>query len=186
MHAQDVAAVPVIDANLRLVGMLSVDDLVRWEASRGSSRGWIRTLESTVLVAHVMTHEVIPVSPDDSITAAARVMRYVARSALPVTDSNGWLVGIVSARDVASASARTDVSLELEVREGLTTRVNTTQYEPVNIHVEGGTVTLTGVVTSRRRQHALRTRVAAIPGVTGVRTELMVAQPERTAREHYG
>ena len=175
MQAHDVAAVPVIDAKLRLVGMLSVDDLVRWEASRGSHRGWVRTLERTVLVAHVMTHEVIAVSPSDSITAAARVMRYVARSALPVTDSEGWLVGIVSARDVASASARTDASLELEIRDRMAMCMNAMPRETVNVDVEGGIVTLTAIVTSRRHLNALRRSIAAVPGVAGIRTEMMTS-----------
>ena len=80
MHSRDVAAIPVTDSNHRLVGMLSVDDLVRWEANTSKSRGWVNDLESTVLVAHVMTHEVITLSSDESITQAARVMRYVGRS----------------------------------------------------------------------------------------------------------
>ena len=173
MASHDVAGVPVVDASRRLVGVLSVDDLVRWEASRGDSRGWIRVLERPVLVSHVMCHEVIAVWAGETIAEAARVMRYVARSVLPVFAVDRSLVGIVSDRDIAAASVRSDTSIQHEIQERINAGGNTAPAPgTVNVHVQDGTVTLTGSVHSWRVSSALLSQVAAVVGVSGIRSML--------------
>ncbi|MCL1601483.1 MAG: CBS domain-containing protein [Actinomycetia bacterium] len=186
MGQHDVAALAVTDSNHRLVGMLSVDDLVRWEANRSDSRRWIRNLERTVLVVHVMSHEIVAISSGESISQAARVMQYIGRSVLPVMDSDGLLAGIVSAGDVASVSARSDASLEVEVRDRLRDSPNAAPQGTLNVYVERGTVTLTGMVTSRKRLHALRRKVATVSGVAGLRTERLTAERALAFQEKDG
>ncbi|MEN8039950.1 MAG: CBS domain-containing protein [Actinomycetota bacterium] len=171
MCEHDLAAVPVLDAESKLVGVLSVNDLVRWEARRSRSRRWAKTLQRPVLVAQVMTHETIGVSVGESIADAARVMRYINRSVLPVLDPNGMLVGIVSAADVASASVRTDESIRLDVQKRLTQLRNPAIAALPSVHVESGSVILTGVSGSRRDMEAVRRSVATVTGVVGIHIE---------------
>ncbi|MEN8237937.1 MAG: CBS domain-containing protein [Actinomycetota bacterium] len=173
MRHHDVTAIPVIDADSRLVGSLSVDDLVRWQARRNVSQRWTRILEKPVLVAHVMTHEVITVSPGESVADAARVMQYVRRSALPVVNAEGFLVGMVSKKDVASALTRTDDSMQLEIHEQLAQRIGTTPIDAVEVRVESGSVTVSGTVSTEREAQVVRRTVANVTGVVGIHTELV-------------
>ncbi len=52
------------------------------------------------LVREVMTEDVVVARPDDSLLAAARMMRDRKVSGLPVLDADGALVGVLSERDI--------------------------------------------------------------------------------------
>lgn len=177
MYQSRVLGIPVFDVDHRLVGVLSVDDLVEWEARRNNSRGWLRTMDGPTLVAHAMTHDVMAVSPSESIAEVARVMRLVSRSVLPVVDSDGSLVGIVSSTGIASASARSDGSIQRDVRQRLTRVDATIPSGTINVYVEAGVVTLTGAIESRAETRTLRRSVATVAGVIGIRTQM--AEPVR-------
>lgn len=55
-------------------------------------------------VAEVMTGELVTISPDDDITHALRLMRDIGFRHLPVVESGGDIVGIVSTRDIIAAT----------------------------------------------------------------------------------
>lgn len=59
---------------------------------------------ATTAVADVMTGELVTIGPDDDITHALRLMRDVGFRHLPVVDSDGGIVGIVSTRDIIAAT----------------------------------------------------------------------------------
>jgi len=168
IHDLDAPGAPVFDLGFRLVGVLSLDDLVKWEARRSSARSWLRTMEERSLVAHVMTHDIVGVSAHESISDAARIMRYVARSLLPVLNEDGSLAGTISHRDIAGAVARSDMSIRDEVRHVTMNGATATGSAPLDVRVEAGTVTLTGVVESRRTLTQLQQDVASITGVTSI------------------
>lgn len=58
----------------------------------------VRTLEDT-RVEDAMTKNPVMINPDKTALEAARLMREIGVSALPVVDSNGRLVGIITERD---------------------------------------------------------------------------------------
>ena len=184
MTSADVAGLPVIDSHHRVVGMLSVDDLVRWEANRDESRRWVKTMLRQVLVAHVMTHEVISVAPAESIAATARVMRFVARSVLPVLHADGSLAGIVSAADIATAAARDDTEVQLDVQARLHSLGTIDRPGAIYAHVRDGTVTLSGVVASHRDLRSIRRAVASVVGVAGIQSEVIEDIPARFDQRH--
>lgn len=171
IHESGVAGAPVFDPELRLVGVLSLDDLVRWEAGRNDSRKWLRTIEEPPLVAHAMTHDVIGVSAHESISDAARVMRYASRRVLPVLDALGSFVGMISASDIAGAVARTDTSIRDEVSQLSVNGHAKAEPGTFDVHVDAGTVTLTGAVETRGHLMRLRQDIASITGVSYVDTE---------------
>ncbi len=179
MIRADVAGLPVIDSHHRVVGMLSVDDLVRWEANRDESRRWVKTMLRPVLVAHVMTHEVVSVTPAETIAATARVMRFVARSVLPVLHADGTLAGIVSAADIATASARDDTSLQLEIQARLHSLGTSARPGTIKALVRDGTVTLSGAVDSHKDLRTVRRAVASVVGVGGIQPEVVKDIPAR-------
>jgi CBS domain-containing protein len=112
-----ISAVPVIDDQQRVIGMVSEGDLLG-RPSAGSLRArWLRlfndsaaTLEEIVTARHlkardVMTGPAVTVGEDTPITVLAGLMRRRRVKRLPVVH-NGRLVGIVSRADVLDALAR--------------------------------------------------------------------------------
>ena len=114
---KDYTALPVVDADRRVVGMVSDSDLLtRGGASvglslkRAAAPGFARQLQRELenparRVGEVMTREVVTVSPEASLGAAARLMveRHLKR--LPVVDSERHLVGILGRLDVLNTIA---------------------------------------------------------------------------------
>ena len=66
-----------------------------------------------MLVEEWMTSDVITVTPDVSIMKAARIMKDSNIRRLPVVDSEGSLVGIVSDRDIRDASPSKATTLDM-------------------------------------------------------------------------
>ncbi|HZU78125.1 MAG TPA: DUF190 domain-containing protein [Dehalococcoidia bacterium] len=105
-------AVPVIDAERRVVGIVTNGDLVR----RGGlpvRLELLQTFETPALhdqlarlvaphrlVGEIMTHPVVTVSPDLDVRHAAELMIKRRLKRLPVVDAEGRLVGIVSRVDL--------------------------------------------------------------------------------------
>ena len=56
-------------------------------------------------VKDVMSKNTVTISPDDSISDAARLMRKHDFNRLPVVDSEGKLVGIITRQDIISVFA---------------------------------------------------------------------------------
>jgi predicted transcriptional regulator len=177
IHQSGLVGVPVLDLRFQLVGVLSLEDLVRWEARRSESRRWLRAIEQPALVAHAMTHEIVSVSMRESVSDAARVMRFVERSTLPVLDDDGSLAGMISAREIAAAVGRSDTTIRADVVDLLSQRSSTSAPGSINVHVEDGRVTLTGAIGSPRGLTRLQRSIAAIAGVIGIETEMVAAVP---------
>ena len=181
IHEDRLAGVPVFDSKFRLVGVLSLDDVVRWEAGRNDSRRWLRTIEQPALVAHAMTHDVTGVFASESVSDAARVMRFVSRSVLPVLNEGGSLAGMISAREIVSAVGRSDSAIRCEVIDHLDGPGGTAEHGSINVRVENGTVILPGATASSRSLARLQHSVASVTGVIGIKTDhavAVVSQPE--------
>lgn len=86
----------------RLVGILSSTDLARYALD-----AWVDDpatsdahLDARFAVANVMTHEPIAVDPNASARHAAMLLASGDFHALPVTEPDGTLVGIVTSTDL--------------------------------------------------------------------------------------
>mgnify|MGYP001555643183 CR=1 FL=1 len=103
-----IAALPVVDSQRHLVGIVSEADLFRARAaSVGASLGHSATYDESapVYVKEIMWHDVIWVRPDDSLDLCTQLMiRHNGRS-LPVL-RGGVPIGIVTRRDVLGALCR--------------------------------------------------------------------------------
>jgi CBS domain-containing protein len=101
MWENDCGVVPVVDAQLRPIGMITDRDVCMAGYTTGRSLADIR-------VGDVMSRDVKTCSPEDAIGVAELSMqqRHVRR--LPVVDSRGRLVGILSLNDLARGAARHD------------------------------------------------------------------------------
>lgn len=112
---------PVVDADGRIVGMLSTTDLIvresRWHIPTvisilgatielpSEKRRFDEEVEKSLggHVSDVMHERVISCSPDDTIETAATLMHDHEVSRLPVVDDDGHLVGIVARGDILRA-----------------------------------------------------------------------------------
>jgi CBS domain-containing protein len=97
---------PVLDADGRIVGIVSNRDLL--EASltnvldfeREQRQGFLRSVD----VAEVMTREVETIAPDASLAAAASRLVGHRIGCLPVVRDDGVMVGLVTETDLLAAA----------------------------------------------------------------------------------
>lgn len=74
-------------------------------------------------VRDIMTEPVLTCTPQTSLAVAARLMREADYGTLPVVDSRGRLVGIITDRDMCLALANTNRNaINIAVREAMPCR----------------------------------------------------------------
>jgi len=179
MLSNDVGAVPVLDALGHPVGMVSRTDLLAKRAHLGhgplgavweklSTRGRRTTAASHgATAARLMSHRAVTVAPDDTVFHAAYLMRRHDVSHLPVVDTRGVVVGIVSRGDLLGEFLRDDALVREDVLSQVV-RHRIEQPGEVEVTVERGMVTLAGEVPSASDAAYVAERTRRIPGVVDV------------------
>lgn len=186
------AAMPVVDAEGRLVGILAENDLLR-VLGRGPGR-LLALLRSEELraaftlrcegatVGAVMTRDVTTATVDTEVSEAAIVMagRFIA--CLPVVDADRRLLGIVTCHDLVRAQAgMDDRRLRGAGRDRELERLVQRELPPAGADewllatVRGGTAVLEGRISCEDRHLDLLRRVAAIRGIVRVADKLETA-----------
>jgi CBS domain-containing protein len=114
---KDFTAVPVVDDQGKVVGMVSDNDLltrggmnVTISLKKATDLDYVRELHESLenpdrKVSEVMTREVVTTAPDTILGRAARVMVDKHLKRLPVVDGDGKLVGILGRLDVLNTIA---------------------------------------------------------------------------------
>jgi CBS domain-containing protein len=182
MDDNRVSAVPVVDEDGALVGIVTEEDLLLKE---GRFQDDVRLLESPrrrrerhkaegVFAADLMTSPVVTVRPQTTVAEAARCMheRHVKR--LPVVDGTGHLAGIVSRADLLRVFVRPDPLLEREVREAVIARHFADQADAVTATVRDGIVHLTGTIDRGSQMDVLVGLLEGIDGLVGMDNDLTV------------
>jgi CBS domain-containing protein len=105
---------PVVQADGRLVGIITVGDVRGAEPSQATTLSvWeLNYLLSELQVEKIMSHDPFTVSPSASIAEAARLMLFNKVSGLPVVDGMGNLVGIITESDIFRMVVRHEWSEE--------------------------------------------------------------------------
>lgn len=189
MIRRDISAVPVVDADGGLLGLVSETDLLarpNFGAERPTVRDKVHALlsgggsapaASELTARDVMSAPVMTVSPTASAAAAARQMVDQRIGRLAVVDG-GRIVGIVSRRDVLRSLDRPDEEIAADV---LATLGDLTVFEHghrVDVSVEDGCVTLTGTVDYPSNLAVLRDTVMGVRGVVDVADHVTAELPE--------
>jgi CBS domain-containing membrane protein len=98
--------VPVVDAQGKLVGLLSQRDVLRATLSDLASTPVDRRSQlGHVALAEVMRREVLTIGPDESVQQAARLMRKHKYGCLPVVEGSR-LAGIITEHDLLAVVER--------------------------------------------------------------------------------
>src|ERR1041385_8545754 len=179
LRANRVSALPVVDAERRVVGVVSEADLLLKEEGPAPGPGGPRPHPHGAAAraearnaAALMSAPALTVGPDATLTEAARLMhrRHVKR--LPVVDAAGRLVGIVSRSDLLQAFLRSDESIAREVREDVLRHTLAIEPEAVTATVADGVVRLEGQVEAKSLAAIAARLVKAVEGVVAVENRL--------------
>jgi len=197
MSENDVSALPVVDEQGRLVGLLSEADLLhRTEIGTQIVRPWwleavtpASTLAAEFLHAHgtaaceLMSKKIISAAPSAPLSEIATLMERHRVKRIPIVE-DGRLIGVVSRANLiqALASAPTHVGETVEpdraIRAQLLSRLSQqswTDFGDRNVTVSDGVVHLWGLVGSPAEREALVALAAEAPGVKRVADEMFPA-----------
>jgi CBS domain-containing protein len=193
-----VSAVPVVDEERRVVGVVSEADLLhkiefvgeeherRVFTSRRRRRAEVKA--HGLLARELMSAPAITVVAGTSLTVAAKLMDDERVKRLPVVDELGRLVGIVTRSDLLRVYLRPDAEIEHDVVDEVLGHVLLVERETVTVKVHDGVVTLVGR-TDRHSTARLAVKLTqAVPGVVEVIDRLGFELDDRKLAEasHYG
>jgi CBS domain-containing protein len=184
-----ISAVPVVDDNGKMVGIVSEGDLMhRSEIGTERRHSWWLSLftdpQSLATeyveararkVADLMTPDVVTCSPETSLDEIATLLETKSIKRVPVI-SNGQLVGIVSRANLVQALASIRPRLEIPLSDATirTHLMSHLKSQPwahltlVTISVFDGVVSLWGMVPSEIEKRALRVAAEQTVGVRAV------------------
>jgi CBS domain-containing protein len=186
-----VSALPVIDAEGRVIGVVSEADLMLKEERLVPERphlfeGRERRLEHEKMegrtAADLMTSPAVTVHPEASVPEAARLMHLRKVKRLPVVDAEGRLIGIISRRDVIGVFLRPDPEIRDEVAHRVIRDVMWIDPSAIRVKVRDGLVTLEGQVERRSLVPIISDLVEAVDGVVGVDVRLSFLFDDTTLR----
>jgi len=182
-----VSAFPVVDDDHKVIGVVSEADLLTKEAlddEPGVLAGILHRKDQAkargVTAGDLMTATVVAVRPDDTVEHAAKLMYDRRVKRLPVTDTDGHLVGIISRADVLSIFDRTDAAISKEITDEVILGEFMADPSAIQVTVKDGIVTLAGRPETNEAGHDIVRLVRHVQGVVAVRDRLSYPPPERT------
>ncbi|GLX53100.1 hypothetical protein Shyhy01_60500 [Streptomyces hygroscopicus subsp. hygroscopicus] len=176
MEQWNVSALPVLEGDGRVVGVVSEADLLPKEEFRDSDpdrmtqRRRLGDLAKAgaVTAEEVMSTPAISVHADATLAEAARIMALKRVKRLPVVTAEGVLEGVVSRGDLLKVFLREDRELADEIRREVLDVLFPAPVEPLHVVVVDGVVTLTGKVADGTRIPLAVRMVRGVEGVVGV------------------
>jgi CBS domain-containing protein len=191
---RDISALPVVDAQGDLVGIISEADLLhRVEIGTEKHRPWLQeslTAATTLAeefakshgkkVSEVMTKGVVSATEDTPLAEIATLFERQRIKRVPIV-RDGKLVGVVSRSNLIQALASTATSGEgredsdRRIRDEVLDRLEQqhwTDFGERNVTVNGGVVHLWGLISSDSERQALTALAEGVPGVSAVRDEM--------------
>lgn len=189
-----VSAVPVVDDDSRVVGVVSETDLLRkeehlapWHSRRLANRGSHveRKKAAATVAAELMTEPPVHIGLGASLPAAARAMTDHDITRLIVLNADGRLAGIVTRSDLL----RVFLTPDQQLRDRVTRRLihDALWDDPFAVHAEvhDGVVTLTGELERRSLVSIAIQFARTVDGVVSVRSELTYLADDTDLELHY-
>ncbi|SFF98947.1 CBS domain-containing protein [Streptomyces mirabilis] len=180
MEQWKVSALPVLEGEGRVIGVVSEADLLPKEEFRDSDPDrstQLRRLSDlakagAVTAEDLMTAPAVTVQANATLAQAARTMAHAKVKRLPVVDDMGLLEGVVSRGDLLKVFLRDDEDIAEEVRREVVSYLFRAPLAPVRVEVHDGVVTLTGRVRDTSLVPVAARLVRAVEGVVDVEFEL--------------
>ncbi|MGW3498526.1 CBS domain-containing protein [Streptomyces sp. NPDC001020] len=193
MRQCKVSAMPVLEEDNRVVGVVSEADLLRKEefhdaetdllrsGVRSTNRisaerlEWLGNLAKAgaVTAEELMTAPAVTVHADVTLAHAARTMARARVKRLPVVGDDGALLGIVSRSDLLKVFMREDEDIAEEIRHEIVAHVIPAPLEPIRVEVRDGVVKLTGRIRDTSLVPVVAGLVRSVEGVVDVDCALM-------------
>ncbi len=179
-----ISGMPVVDSDLQVLGVVSEADILAKEGSEPRGGGgfiqwlvdpgdpWITARFDAVTVGEAMSTPAQTITPDRPIAEAATIMLDEGVNRLPVVDTDGKLVGLVSRGDLVRAFARPDDEIRREIEEDVVRKTLWLDPATLDVTVTNGIVTLAGDVASAADAELLPTLTRKVPGVVQVSSSL--------------
>ena len=186
-----ISAMPVLGEADRVLGIVSEADLLPKESASQQpapahppftpAQARTRHKADAATTVELMTVPAITVTPQDDVSEAARLLEKHHIKRMPVVDSTGRLVGIISRRDILRLFLRSDEELLEDVR---TLLVDDFWIVPEgwDIKVADGTVRLAGQMKTRSTVRMAENGARRIDGVVAVESELTWEFDDTAAR----
>ncbi len=180
MRDRRVSALPVVEGEDRVVGVVSEADLLPTEELRDGPpreyarlRGSAGTAKAGASTAgDLMSAPAVTVRAGATLAEAARVMAREKVKRLPVVDAAGRLEGIVSRADLLDVFLRGDDDIAEEVRREIVSHLLPPPDSVVQVEVHDGVATLTGRVRDTALVPVAARLVRAVEGAVDVRFDL--------------
>ncbi|MFD8176551.1 CBS domain-containing protein [Streptomyces sp. NA03103] len=177
MDQWKVSALPVLEGEGRVVGLVSEADLLPKEEFRDSDPDRFTQMRRLtdlakaggLTAADVMTAPAVTVHPDATLAQAARIMAQRKVKRLPVVNAEGLLEGIVSRADLLKVFLRTDDDIAEEVGQDVVSPLFRSLTDNVRVEVSDGVVTLRGRVEDTSLVPVAARLARAVEGVVDVR-----------------
>jgi len=173
-----VSALPVVDDAGRVIGVVSEADLLAKEALSDPGvaaellhRKDVRKAEG-LTAGDLMTRPPVTAAPEDPVEQAARMMHFMRVKRLPVVNSGGQLVGIVSRSDVLAVFDRPDEDIRKDIVDTMLLHEFLIDPRLFKVTVESGVVTMEGCPETAALGRALVRKARHVPGVVAVRDRL--------------
>ncbi|MGA5448213.1 CBS domain-containing protein [Streptomyces umbrinus] len=180
MQEWKVSALPVMEGEGRVVGVVSEADLLPKEEFRDSDPDRYTQLRrlsdlakaGAVTAGELMTSPALTTRPNATLAQAARTMARAKVKRLPVVNELGNLEGIVSRADLLKVFLRDDDEIAEEVRREVVAYLFPTPASTVRVEVRDGVVKLGGHVRDTSLVPVAARLVRAVEGVVDVEFEL--------------
>ncbi|MFK4266289.1 CBS domain-containing protein [Streptomyces milbemycinicus] len=185
-----VSAMPVLEGEGRVVGVVSEADLLPKEEFRDSDPDRFQQLRrlpdlakaGAVTAEELMSAPAVTVHAEATLAEAARIMAVRRVKRLPVVDSEGMLQGIVSRGDLLKVFLRPDEDIEEEVRRTVISYLFPGASHAVRVRVDEGVVTLGGQIPNTAMIPVAARLIRAVEGVVDVECHFTGAGRAETAR----
>ncbi|QIY75725.1 CBS domain-containing protein [Streptomyces sp. RLB1-33] len=180
MEQWKVSALPVLEGEGRVIGVVSEADLLPKEEFRDGDPDRYTQLRrlsdlakaGAVTAEDLMTAPAVTVQANATLAQAARTMAHAKVKRLPVVDDMGLLEGVVSRGDLLKVFLRDDEEIAEEVRREVVSYLFRAPLSPVRVQVHDGVVTLAGRVRDTSLVPVAARLVRAVEGVVDVEFEL--------------
>ncbi|HUZ55272.1 MAG TPA: CBS domain-containing protein [Streptosporangiaceae bacterium] len=174
MAEHGVNALPVLDAQGRIAGIVSQSDLIRKEeyqddpAARPPRSHHHHAQAAGLAARDVMSSPAMTITPGASIVAAARAFDRGHVSHLVVIEADGTLAGIVTPRDLLKVYLRTDDDIRSEILGEVIGKYLGCDPDWAEVAVTDGIVTLRGEVERKSMVPLAARMTQSVDGVVNV------------------